>query len=125
MPRVIDEALERERKRQLQELELAPDATSLDLLQLVYRNPKLPLPTRMRAAGIALPFEHPKLAVSATINGDDFATDLERALRRSREAMTIEHQPKLIEHQSEPTPTEHPPSELDHTERKPDRRFRR
>jgi len=71
-------------------LEVAPDATSLDLLQAVYRCPALPLPTRMRAAGMALPFEHPKLAVAAMLHYDgDFADRLDRALERSAQPMKV------------------------------------
>ena len=64
-----------------QVIELAPNGTSLDLLQQVYRNPSLPLPTRMRAAGMALPHEHPKLAVTAMVTSDDFAIQLDKPLR--------------------------------------------
>ena len=66
------------------EITLPEGATSLTLLQQVYRNPSLPLPTRMRAAGMALPHEHPKLAVTAMVTNDDFAVQLDRAIERSR-----------------------------------------
>jgi hypothetical protein len=68
-------------------IELAPNGTSLDLLQQVYRNPSLPLPTRIRAATAALPHEHPKLAVTTVVNAGDFADQLERAVERSRMTM--------------------------------------
>ena len=68
------------------ELELAPDETSLDFLQKVYRSSGQPLATRMRAAAIALPFESPKLTAMAvsSMNGDHFAAMLERAIARSQ-----------------------------------------
>jgi hypothetical protein len=66
------------------EIALPEDGTSLTLLQQVYRNPSLPLPTRMRAATAALPHEHPKLAVTTLVNVGDFADQLEKAVERSR-----------------------------------------
>src|SRR5262245_41341952 len=67
--------------------ELEPNGTSLNLLQKIYRSPSLPLSTRMRAAGMALQFELPKLAVTATVNGGDFADRLTRAVERSSRVM--------------------------------------
>ena len=67
-----------------QAIELPANGTSLDLLQQVYRNPSLPLMTRMRAATAALPHEHPKLAVTTVVNVGDFADQLEKAVERSR-----------------------------------------
>ena len=74
---------EMEYKPTAQVIELAPNVTSLELLQQVYRNPSLPLSTRQRAAATALPFEFPKLAVTASFNGEDFAEMMDKAFRRS------------------------------------------
>jgi hypothetical protein len=72
---------------------------ALDFLQSIYRNPVQPLPTRMRAAMIALPFESPKLSASAIIHPDDFALALEKCIQRSG---VMSWPLKLIEHQPAP-----------------------
>jgi len=93
-------------------------STSFDLLQAVYRDETLPLYTRMRAAAMALPFEHPKLAVTALVPDDGrFAEQLERAIERSQAVRVITVEP-------EPPP---PQASTDVTLRPsvPDRRFRR
>ena len=50
----------------------------------LYRNPEVPLPVRMKAATIAIEYEFPRLAVTATVNAGDFADQLEKAVERSR-----------------------------------------
>ena len=68
--------------------------TALDFLQSVYRNPLEPHSVRMKAATVAIEYELPRLAVTATINGGDFAERLTRAVVRSSRVMkTIDHQP--------------------------------
>jgi len=64
---------------------MSGDHSSLDFLRAVYRDAAMPLSTRMRAAIAALPFEAPKLAVTATLSGrDGFGAQLEAAIARSR-----------------------------------------
>ena len=115
---------EMEYKSMEQAIELPANGTSLDLLQQVYRNPSLPLPTRMRAATAALPHEHPKLAVTAVVTNEDFAAQLDRAIERSRR---VEAKP-IIEATAtvSPSPTTRP---LTNGGGKPptiiDRRYRR
>ena len=77
---------------------LNPGETSLSFLQRVYRSVKQPMSRRLRAAIEALPHEHPRLGAIATasMNGQDFASMLERAIERSGKA------PKLIELKSDP-----------------------
>jgi hypothetical protein len=97
-------------------VELVPDGTSLTLLQQVYRNSKLPLPTRMRAAGMALPHEHPKLGISMNVGmSEEFGAQLEKAIARANAA----YDPRVIEH--------HEPKVIDQKPlgTVPDRRFRR
>src|SRR5262249_51673215 len=55
-------------------------------LEAVYMNAELPLSVRMRAAIELLPFTHPKLAVTAVVSEQDFATLLDRRLARIAEA---------------------------------------
>jgi hypothetical protein len=70
----------------VQGIEIGADANSLDFLQAVYRNPSLPLSTRMRAAGLALPHEVPKLSVAATVSSPkDYAAILDARIERAKE----------------------------------------
>jgi len=84
----IGAVLDRIEARQTMALQLSPNATSLDLLRAVYRNASLPLPTRMRAAAIAVQFEHPKLAVSAMVPPDGrWPEKLEAAVKASEKVL--------------------------------------
>jgi hypothetical protein len=83
---------------QRERFELEEGATSLNLLQAIYRSATLPLSTRMRAAGMALQFEHPKLGVSVNLPwNEDFADRLTRAVARSSQVMINHQPPKTIE----------------------------
>ncbi len=95
-------AIDAEFRKVVPEQELITcEGTSLELLQKVYRDPALPLSTRMRAAAIAIPHEHPKLGVSVNIADDGtFAARLDKAIARSNghaaklvEGSVIEHDP--------------------------------
>jgi hypothetical protein len=58
--------------------------SSLEFLQAIYRSQDQPLARRMRAAIAALPFESPKLAVTASFGPESgFAARLEAAIKRS------------------------------------------
>jgi hypothetical protein len=72
---------------------------ALTYLQSIYRNPMEATPTRMRAAIECLPFENPKLGVTANVVVDgSFAERLERALERSQSLPMLDP-PKVIEHE--------------------------
>jgi hypothetical protein len=82
----------------LEEIEApATGRSSLDLLQAIYRCPDQPLSVRMKAAIAALPYEHPKLAVTAVLDGtEDLGARLSRAIERSHKVIAlraIEHEP--------------------------------
>src|SRR5499427_2385990 len=62
----------------------------LSFLKAVYMNAELPLSVRMRAAIELLPFTHPKLAVTAVVSEQDFATVLDRRLKRIEEMKLLE-----------------------------------
>jgi len=64
------------------EIGVAPDTTSLEVLQAIYRSPLHPTSRRMRAAQVALPFEHPKLAVTANFSAAGFALRMEEMMQR-------------------------------------------
>ena len=55
-----------------------------DFLRAVYLDVNLPLSVRMRAAIELMPYVHPKLAVTAVIREQDFATLLDQRI-----AMTL------------------------------------
>jgi hypothetical protein len=91
MSETIYEVLDRIEPGEPEPIMLGPSATSLDLLQAVYRDPRQPISRRLRAGIAALPFEHPKLAVTAVVSTEGFAAKLEAA--RGRAARVIEYRP--------------------------------
>jgi hypothetical protein len=76
--------------RELDEIEARQSAIDGDnavgFLQGIYRNREVPLPVRMRAAIECLPFEVPKLAVTANISAHDFQARLDLTNQRSQSA---------------------------------------
>ena len=90
------------------------------LLKAVYQCQDVPLAVRMRAAMACLPFETPKLAVTAQITEQDFATLLDRRLKRIEEMKLIEaNGAQVIDAKPQPVETKHPVARTN------DRRFRR
>src|SRR6516165_5128704 len=89
------------------------DITAHRLLQSIYRDEEVALPVRMRVAIECLPFENPKVSAVAIshMNGQDFATALERAIQRSKSPLAL-NAPAVIEHD---------PSEM----KTPNQRYRR
>jgi polysaccharide pyruvyl transferase WcaK-like protein len=112
---------------QAERFELEEGATSLKLLQAIYRSPSVALSTRMRAAIAALQFEHPKLAVAVTVNAGDFADQLDKAVERSRRV--IEAKPMIENASSEDVSSDtkslHVQPSNGHKPSVPDRRYRR
>src|SRR5215471_15847444 len=91
MYQVLDKVEKRANRATLhsENLDIGPNATALDLLQAVYRNPGQELHIRMRAAMAAIAYETPKLAVTAQVTEQDFATLLDRRLKRLEELKLI------------------------------------
>ena len=92
----------------LAELEEEPEGpegeTSLQLLQNIYRNRKQPLNVRVRCAVEALAHEYPRVSAVAVshMNGQDFASALERAIERSGKQPMPLPSPKVIDHEPPP-----------------------
>src|SRR5215467_15963899 len=95
------------------EIETVVEGSALSFLQACYLNPSLNLTTRMRAAIAALPFESPKLAVTAVVSEQDFATVLDRRLKRIEEMRLLENKvvngsttitDRTIDPEPQPTP---------------------
>jgi hypothetical protein len=69
--------------------------TSLEFLKAIYNDPELPLTTRMRAATSCLPYEYPRLSMTAVVTADEsFVKRLELCYQRS--AMVRIEQPQLV-----------------------------
>jgi hypothetical protein len=76
-------------------LNVPEGANSLEFLQAVYRNAEIGLHIRMKAARACLPFELPKLAVTAVVDaGADFAAKLDAACRRSANVIEARAEPQ-------------------------------
>ena len=107
----LDALLDRIEERQKVEgqIQLSTNATSLDFLQAIYRDPTQPIQRRMRAAQAAIPFEHPRLAVVATTSSDDLADRLQKAIEGTAKIINtrptqVLPPPKVIEAEPEPVP---------------------
>ena len=68
---------------------------ALEFLQDIYNDPKQSTSTRMRAAIECLPFENPKVSAVAIshMDGQDFASALERAIERSQRPVPLLNSP--------------------------------
>jgi hypothetical protein len=71
-------------------VELPPDASPLDFMEAVYRNPAQPIGRRLAAAIAAAPFRHPKLAVTVSAATQDFAMQMEEIARQSGRSNVID-----------------------------------
>lgn len=92
----LNEVLDRiEGQLQSDEVAVGDNASPLDFLTAVYRDPRQPISRRMRAAIEAAPYYHPKLSATAVLHdADTFASRLERAITRSGKApLMIEAKP--------------------------------
>ena len=106
------------------QIELAPHEDELDLWDKIMRSVRQPIQRRMKAAELRAQYRHPKLGVVATttMNADDFASMLERAIARSQ-VRVIDHRPDEGAAPAQPAP----PPPHGHARQGPtvDRRFRR
>jgi hypothetical protein len=86
----VDEVLNRIEQQKV-EPHLPDDIMALPLLQMAYRGKVKLTPQQIRAAIEALPYENPKLSAVAHghFEGKDFATQLERAIERSKQPVPL------------------------------------
>jgi hypothetical protein len=75
---------------------LPPGATSLAFLQAIYRSTEQPMMRRLKAAIAALPYEHPKLAVTMAGTNNSWAAQLQGCIARSAKVLEL--------HAAEPAP---------------------
>jgi hypothetical protein len=88
------------------ELMLPEGATSLDVMQAIYRNPKQPFVRRMRAAAAALAYEHPKLSASYAVDGSrNFAEEMKAISRRSGRGNVLDASANYRQIEASPQPT--------------------
>jgi hypothetical protein len=92
------------------EIELPEGATSLDLMQAIYRNSAQPMTRRIRAALIAIAYEHPKLSVNANVD-NHFASRMEEIARASGRSCVIDAKARYDT--SAPLKIEPPPIQTD------------
>jgi hypothetical protein len=96
MTDAVDEVLNRIEQQKV-EPELPEGITALELLRLAYRGKVKLTPQQARCAIESLPYETPKLSAAAitTMNGNDFASALERAIERSKGPLLLNSPPEL------------------------------
>jgi hypothetical protein len=89
-----------ERRLGVQMMVLPAGTTAKQALEMVYRGEIVLSPQQMRAAIECLQFEVPKVSAVAIshMNGQDFASALERAIQRSKQPLPLPS-PKTIEHE--------------------------
>jgi hypothetical protein len=82
------------------------DIDAYTYLRQVWNDQLQPIPIRLRAAAIGIEFERPRLQMTAMVsNEQDFATLLDRRLKRIAELEANGNRPQqIIEHQPQPRP---------------------
>jgi hypothetical protein len=113
-----------ERRADGKVVELPEGIDAYQLLQMEYRGQIVLTHNQRQSAMKCLEFERPKLGVVATtsMNADDFASMLDRAISRSQVKL-IEHRQDEVAKPAQPAPI--PPHGIERTGPVPDRRFRR
>jgi hypothetical protein len=87
-------------------IELAPGEDQRDFLEKVVRSPRQPMTRRVKCAEVLMAYKYPKFGAVAIgrMDGNDFATLLEKAIARSQrgpQVRQIEHRDREGEAQDE------------------------